>query len=138
MQSSRRQFLVCSTATVVGAALLTKTAEARADEAPAADGYRVVAEYQDTRTDWSGVNEDTLLVRAEDFIIGSVSGLIADEGSHHHTFDVSVDDMNKLKNGETVQIRTSMTLNHTHVIVIDPVNYKIPGGRIIDVKDVAK
>lgn len=136
MKSSRRHFIATSTAAVVGASLTAIPRNAKAQDAVSTD-YVLTAQYQDTGTDWNGANEDTLMVRAEDFIVGSVSGLVADEGSHQHTFDVSVEDMEKLKRGEVVKIRTAITLNHSHLITIDPVNFKIPGGTVIQVKDVS-
>lgn len=137
MTISRRKFLASSTATVMGAGLTVIAPQVRAEELPLQDGYTLTAEYQDTRTDWTGLNEDTLIIRAEDFVIGSISGLIADEGGDHkHNFDVAIEDMEKLKRGETVQIRTSETYGHTHLIMIDPVNFKVSGGTIIQVKKI--
>lgn len=139
MNSSRRQFLKRTSFTFagVGIASLPLLRGSRA-EANGQGEYTVVATYQDTKTSWFGENRDTLIVRAEDFIIGSASGLIADEGSHKHSFSVSQADMQKLKEGKTVVIVTEIAADHTHEIIIDPIKGKVPGGKIIEVKEIKR
>jgi hypothetical protein len=94
---------------LAGAGLLAllpfRSARGAATPTPPTDAVR--AQFQDLRTDWFAENRQTLIVRAEDLITGEAKGLVADEGSHQQRFDVSPENMAKLKRGEAVKIETA-------------------------------
>lgn len=103
-----------------------------AAEQAADAGYRVIEQYQDILANWFGVNE--IVVTAQSiFIAGEVRGLIASEGAHQHELNISAEQMQKLKSGQAITVRTETALGHTHDIVIDPAA-AMPGGTILQVK----